>query len=86
MPPAAFNCSIYSSAAALAGTPNTDAGPDKKVVMPTFNSAGLLCASAPVIPSAEIVSAVAAITERESEDIFICILRRVNKKLMVELV
>ena len=42
MPPLALISSIQSSAAALPGTPNTEAGPEVKVVMPSFSSAGLV--------------------------------------------
>ena len=38
--------SIKISAAAFAGTPNTDAGPDMKVVIPIFSSAGFSWANA----------------------------------------
>ncbi len=44
MPPALLMSSISISAAALAGTPNTEAAPEVKVVMPIFSSAGLSCA------------------------------------------
>ena len=52
MPPLAFMSSIQISAAALAGTPKTEAGPEVKVVMPSFSSAGFCCAKAPEAPSA----------------------------------
>ena len=51
MPPAAFISSISSSAAALPGTPNTDAAPDVKVVMPIFSSAGFVCAQTHAVAS-----------------------------------
>ena len=52
MPPALFISSISSSAAALPGTPNTEAGPDVNVLMPIFSSAGLSCAVAVPCPIA----------------------------------
>src|ERR1700722_1591461 len=44
MPPFLFHSSTISSADALPGTPNTDAGPDVKVVMPILSSFGLSAA------------------------------------------
>ncbi len=40
MPPAALICSTSISQALRDGTPNTEAGPDRKVVTPILNSAG----------------------------------------------
>src|SRR4051812_1995782 len=44
MPPFLLRSSAIISAAAFAGTPNTEAGPDKKVVIPILISCGLFCA------------------------------------------
>src|SRR4029079_14026162 len=46
MPPFLLRSSAIISAAALAGTPKTEAGPDRNVVVPTLISAGLPCARA----------------------------------------
>src|SRR4051812_18311729 len=44
MPPFLLISSAIISAAAFPGTPNTEAGPDRNVVMPILISAGLPCA------------------------------------------
>src|SRR3954451_8487356 len=46
MPPFLLRSSAIISAAAFAGTPKTEAGPDKKVVIPILISCGLFCAKA----------------------------------------
>src|SRR5881398_839949 len=50
MPPFLLRSSAIISAATLPGTPNTDAGPERKVVMPILSSAGLSWAMAGAIP------------------------------------
>src|SRR6476469_9411020 len=46
MPPALLISSNSISAVCLAGTPKTEAAPERKVVMPTRSSVGLVCAPA----------------------------------------
>src|SRR4051794_16166786 len=46
MPPFLLRSSAIISAAAFAGTPKTEAGPDRKVVIPILISCGLFCARA----------------------------------------
>ncbi|MNT81797.1 hypothetical protein D3C72_2214310 [compost metagenome] len=46
MPPLALISWIRMSAASRAGTPNTEADPDRKVEMPMFSSLGLSAATA----------------------------------------
>jgi hypothetical protein len=46
MPPFLLRSSAIISAAALAGTPNTEAGPDRNVAMPILSSFGLSWACA----------------------------------------
>src|ERR1700675_2826896 len=61
IPPFLLISSAIISAAAFPGTPNTEAGPDRKVVMPILISVGLPCAStgpariAVVMPAASTV-------------------------------
>src|ERR1700712_1843489 len=44
MPPLVLRSSAIISAAPFAGTPKTEAGPDRKVVIPILISCGLFCA------------------------------------------
>ena len=53
---------ISKSAAALPGTPKTEAGPDVNVEMPIFNSAGLSWAKARPVLNASAIMAVSVVS------------------------